>query len=129
MFNFVNYFYNQVYTFGCNDDGALGRITSDDDECYLPGKIDFKDRIIHVSAGDSHTAALTQDGRVFICGTFRVRLCNLDIRLSFHLIRLCKQNTIPGNLLEFGFPPETHGNLMEFYKASWKLGKLVAVLQ
>jgi len=26
-----------VYSFGCNDDGALGRITEDDDETYTPG--------------------------------------------------------------------------------------------
>ena len=26
-----------VYSFGCNDDGALGRPTDDDDETYTPG--------------------------------------------------------------------------------------------
>jgi alpha-tubulin suppressor-like RCC1 family protein len=27
-----------VYSFGCNDDGALGRITGDDSEIYTPGE-------------------------------------------------------------------------------------------
>lgn len=64
----------KVLTFGCNDEGALGRITADNpdsefvaDEVVLPG------RVVQISAGDSHTAALLDDGRVFAWGTFRVR--------------------------------------------------------
>jgi len=26
-----------VYSFGCNDDGALGRVTEEDEETYTPG--------------------------------------------------------------------------------------------
>jgi regulator of chromosome condensation len=26
-----------VFSFGCNDEGALGRLTEDDDECFTPG--------------------------------------------------------------------------------------------
>ena len=42
----------QVYTWGCNDEGALGRITRDGEE-YSPGLVEFinKDKIVHVSAG------------------------------------------------------------------------------
>ena len=29
----------EVYSFGCNDDGALGRNTDDDSETYTPGKL------------------------------------------------------------------------------------------
>ena len=63
-----------MYTFGCNDEGALGRQVEDEDECMTPGKVELPVnlRVVSVSAGDSHTAMLTHDGRVFIWGTFRV---------------------------------------------------------
>ena len=63
----------QVYTFGCNDEGALGRSTSEEGSETQAGKVDLKEKIIQISAGDSHTAALTDDGRIFMWGTFRVR--------------------------------------------------------
>ena len=40
----------------------------------VPGKVELQEKVIQVSAGDSHTAALTEDGRVFLWGSFRVRL-------------------------------------------------------
>lgn len=61
----------EVYTFGCNDEGALGRSTPDEDECMDPGKVELRHRAVQVSAGDSHSGALTDEGRVFIWGTFR----------------------------------------------------------
>lgn len=61
----------EVYTFGCNDEGALGREVDDEDECMTPGKVDLSVPALSVSAGDSHTAAITRDGKVFIWGTFR----------------------------------------------------------
>ncbi len=72
----------KVFTWGCNDDGALGRLTeqADDDSAasvideYKAGQVthEIKDlRIIQISCGDSHTAALTDDGCVYIWGTFR----------------------------------------------------------
>jgi len=64
----------KVYTFGCNDEGALGRKVDDEDECMTPGKVDLPEKVLSVSAGDSHTAALAKDGHVFIWGTFRVSL-------------------------------------------------------
>lgn len=60
-----------VYSFGCNDDGALGRTTDDDDETYTPGKVDIPGRVVMISAGDSHSAAVTSEGRCFYWGTFR----------------------------------------------------------
>ncbi|XP_033122882.1 regulator of chromosome condensation-like [Anneissia japonica] len=62
----------KVYTFGCNDDGALGRDTSvEGSEFEVQAVNNLNERIIQVSAGDSHTAALTEDGRVFAWGAFR----------------------------------------------------------
>ena len=41
---------------------------------FLPGLVTDLDkvRIVQVSAGDSHTAALTANGEVYVCGVFRV---------------------------------------------------------
>ena len=65
-------FFVQVYTFGCNDEGALGRTTEDDDECYTPGKVDLGGKkIVQISAGDSHTVALAEDGKAYFWGNFR----------------------------------------------------------
>lgn len=63
-----------MYTFGCNDEGALGRDTTEEGSETLPVKVDLSEKVVLISAGDSHTAALTNDGRVFIWGTFRVGL-------------------------------------------------------
>lgn len=60
-----------VYTFGCNDEGALGRDTSEEGSEMVPGKVDLAEKVVQVCAGDSHTAALTEDGAVFIWGSFR----------------------------------------------------------
>lgn len=62
----------QVYTFGCNDEGALGRDTSEEGTDMVPGKVELAEKVVQVSAGDSHTAALTEEGVVFIWGSFRV---------------------------------------------------------
>lgn len=35
--------------------------------------MELEEKVVQVSAGDSHTAALTEDGRVFVWGSFRVR--------------------------------------------------------
>ncbi|XP_076594372.1 regulator of chromosome condensation [Chaetodon auriga] len=59
-----------VYTFGCNDEGALGRDTTEGSE-MVPGKVILEEKVVQVSAGDSHTAALTDDGTVYIWGAFR----------------------------------------------------------
>jgi len=50
----------------------LGRKVDDEDECMSPEKVDLPVKVVFVSAGDSHTAALTDNGHVFIWGTFRV---------------------------------------------------------
>ena len=60
-----------VYTFGCNDEGALGRITTEEGSETVPGRVDVSGTVVQVSAGDSHSAALCQDGRLFIWGNFR----------------------------------------------------------
>ncbi len=60
-----------VYTWGCNDDGALGRITNDIDDEYLPGLFVLPEKIQTICAGDSFTIALAKSGRAYISGCFR----------------------------------------------------------
>ena len=94
---------NKILTWGVNDQGALGRDTmwegglkdmddndSDDSEksdsglnpaesnpTAVPASSFPQDtQFVKVTAGDSHTLALTDDGRVFGWGTFRVSTCD-----------------------------------------------------
>jgi len=60
-----------VWTFGCNDEGSLGRKVEEEEDCFSPGKVELPDRVVMVSCGDSHTAALTTGGQVWAWGTFR----------------------------------------------------------
>ncbi|XP_048009276.1 regulator of chromosome condensation [Megalobrama amblycephala] len=60
-----------IYTFGCNDEGALGRDTSEEGSEMVPAKVDLGEKVVQVSAGDSHTAALTEEGTVYVWGSFR----------------------------------------------------------
>lgn len=46
-----------VYTFGCNDEGALGRDTSEDDSETTPAKLKINTKFVQISAGDSHTVS------------------------------------------------------------------------
>ncbi|XP_023246601.1 regulator of chromosome condensation-like [Copidosoma floridanum] len=59
-----------VATFGCNDEGALGRDITECGEA-TPGFVELPGRAIQVTAGDSHSAALLEDGRVYCWGAFR----------------------------------------------------------
>jgi len=61
----------EVWTWGCNDEGALGRKVEEEEEAFVPRKVDLEEKVVMVSAGDSHTAALTENGKVWIWGTFR----------------------------------------------------------
>ena len=60
-----------VYTWGCNDDGALGRMTNDIEEEYHPDLYLLPEDIQTLVAGDSFTVALAKSGRVYISGCFR----------------------------------------------------------
>lgn len=79
---------NKILTWGVNDHGALGRNTNveedGDDELNpaesTPGPVDTSElepdvRWAQVVASDNATFALTQDGKVYGWGTFRVSTC------------------------------------------------------
>lgn len=61
-----------VYTHGCNDEGALGRITEGDDTLEAtPTLVELPKKVVKVTAGDSHSAVLTEDNQVYVWGNFR----------------------------------------------------------
>jgi len=62
----------EVYTWGCNDDGALGRV-ADDGEEFTPGKVKLPPGVVakQASAGDSHSAILSPEGVVYAWGAYR----------------------------------------------------------
>ena len=67
---------SQVFTWGCNDEGALGRKIEGEGGEYTPGTVEKMGhvKIVQVSAGDSHTAALANNGNVYCWGVFRVSM-------------------------------------------------------
>ena len=56
-----------VYSWGCNDDGALGR--SGEENIPLP--IDMMIGIKKIAVGDCHSALLDISGRLWLCGTYK----------------------------------------------------------
>lgn len=58
---------NELYSWGVNDDHALGR--SGDEE--TPKRVKFNGNIIDMCAGASFSAVLTDRGQVFACGTYK----------------------------------------------------------
>ena len=61
-----------VYTWGCNDEGALGRPGMED----KPMLVRLPERMTDVSAGDSHSIFLSSDSnKAFFCGLYRVSFC------------------------------------------------------
>ncbi|KAK2195983.1 bifunctional Regulator of chromosome condensation [Babesia duncani] len=64
-----------VYTFGCNDMGALGRSHEEIDTLKLkdsqPYMVKLKYSIKKVTCGDNHTLFLTNSGTVYFCGGFK----------------------------------------------------------
>ncbi|XP_033958325.1 regulator of chromosome condensation [Pseudochaenichthys georgianus] len=111
----------QVYTFGCNDEGALGRDTSEEGSEMVPGKVVLEEKVVQVSAGDSHTAALTEEGAVYLWGSFRdnsgvigllepMKTCTLPIKVPMTeaVVKIASGNdhlilvTLEGNLYSSG---------------------------
>lgn len=58
---------NKLYTWGCNDEYALGR---DGDES-IPMEVDIDEEIVDITGGASISACLTKKGGLYIWGTFR----------------------------------------------------------
>ncbi|XP_050537057.1 regulator of chromosome condensation-like isoform X2 [Daktulosphaira vitifoliae] len=64
----------KLMSWGCNDEGALGRDTSVEDSETRPGIVHIfeeNSEIYSISAGGSHSAILFSNGNVYAWGTFR----------------------------------------------------------
>lgn len=73
----------EVFSFGCNDEGALGRATADEEGSeFVPRKIALPSECLKISAGDSHSACLLNDGRVYAWGSFRDSHGNMGLTLE-----------------------------------------------
>ena len=60
----------KVYTWGCNDEGALGRIGAEN----APFEVELKIPVTDITAGDCHTIAYNpQINQVYMWGLYRVR--------------------------------------------------------
>lgn len=59
----------QVYSWGCNDEGALGRVGEENVPMLIPGLAGIPIR--SVSVGDCHSVFLDYSGRVWLCGTYK----------------------------------------------------------
>lgn len=87
----------KVYTFGCSDEGALGReIEDEEEETFVPGVVKIPSKVQQICAGDSHTAALTEDGRVYYWGTFRDSSGSFGLTPDGQMQKLPLQLDLPG---------------------------------
>ncbi|KAH8378933.1 hypothetical protein KR009_002141 [Drosophila setifemur] len=82
MHNLVLTKTGDIYSFGCNDEGALGRDTSEEGSESKPVKIDLPAKAVCMSAGDSHSACLMEDGSVYAWGSFRDSHGNMGLTID-----------------------------------------------
>lgn len=75
-----------VYTWGCNDEGALGRPGVEN----LPLKVNLEIPVNGISAGDSHTIAYnTSTNQVFYWGCYRVSNLLYNAHNLAKMTRIC----------------------------------------
>lgn len=82
----------ELYSWGCNDEGALGR---DGDES-VPARVELDERAVDMGCGASISAALTDKGAVYVWGTFRSSNGAFGLtpsqRISFRPVRVSLKN-------------------------------------
>ena len=69
----------------------------EEEESTVPGLVDLPAPGIQISAGDSHTAALTDDGRVFYWGTFRDSSGSFGLTPDGQIQKLPVHLNLPGD--------------------------------
>lgn len=63
-----------IYTWGCNDEGALGRTCATDEDEMEPAVVNLPEdagKAVSLTCGDSHVAVLDDAGQVYVWGNFR----------------------------------------------------------
>ncbi|XP_003748209.1 regulator of chromosome condensation isoform X2 [Galendromus occidentalis] len=64
--------HGKILSFGCNDDGSLGRLTEEEEECFKAAVVHIEgETVSKIAAGNIHSVALTTDCHVFIWGSYR----------------------------------------------------------
>ncbi|XP_001352694.1 regulator of chromosome condensation [Drosophila pseudoobscura] len=81
-----------IYSFGCNDEGALGRDTSEDGSESVPALVHLPGKAVRISVGDSHSACILEDGSVYAWGSFRDSHGNMGLTIDGN-------KRVPANLL------------------------------
>ncbi|XP_002019186.2 regulator of chromosome condensation [Drosophila persimilis] len=71
-----------VYSFGCNGEGALGRSTSSSEPGSesLPALVDLPGKALCITAGGSHSACLLANGSVYAWGSFRLTIDGIALK-------------------------------------------------
>ena len=49
----------KVWSFGCNDEGSLGREVAEEEDCFVPGMVELDEKVVMLSAGDIRMAIIT----------------------------------------------------------------------
>lgn len=93
----------ELWTWGCNDHGVLGRPTKGEEEQATPGVVtSMADKdVIQVSLGDYHMLVLDSEGLIYSCGTYRdangiigFRPGNSDKQLELELLAEMKDKRV-----------------------------------
>ncbi|CAH0403640.1 unnamed protein product [Chilo suppressalis] len=93
----------KVWTFGCNDEGALGRPTSGEKDEGTPRTVALPSKAVAISAGDSHSAALLDNGEVYAWGSFRDSHGSMGLVVRGREGKACREPvrvTLPENATE-----------------------------
>lgn len=61
----------EIFSFGCNDDGSLGRPTENEEDCFVPKLTPLPEPVAKLAAGNIHSVAVTKNCKVFIWGSYR----------------------------------------------------------
>lgn len=81
----------KVFTWGCNDEGALGREGAENVPLEVANTLAIP--VTDISAGDSHTIAYnTEINHVYIWGLYRVSSLNFPSKMNIFYWRLFKSN-------------------------------------
>ncbi|XP_052742751.1 regulator of chromosome condensation [Bicyclus anynana] len=81
----------KVWTFGCNDEGALGRPTSNEKDEGTPKAVALPQPAVAIAAGDSHSAALLDNGDVYAWGAFRDSHGSMGLIVRAREGKACKE--------------------------------------
>jgi len=85
-----------VHSWGCNDEGGLGRTTKEEEDNFTPGKVEgIEGKVVQITAGDCHSIALTEHGSVYGWGTFRDNNGTLGFLTKCNLQKAPVQLTLP----------------------------------